>query len=99
MSVTLNPVALKALLETEDGPVGRFVAEVAARVTAQAQANVRRYYVTAPTLDVDQDIDFEMEGSTAIVGIRDAGGKARHLAHAQSQGRINWLTSAVEAGR
>jgi hypothetical protein len=96
VSVTLNPAALEALLTTEEGPVGRFVADVAARVTAEAQKNVRVYFIAAPSLTVDQDIGFEMEGSSAVIGIRDAGSKARRLARGQAEGSNNWLLKALE---
>lgn len=95
MTVTLNQVALKALLESEEGPVGRFIADLAAQVTNSAQANVRDYFGGAPSLTVDDAVDFDMDGSTAVVGIRDAGAKAHRLAQAQAQGRVNWLLKAL----
>jgi hypothetical protein len=99
VSVVLNEGALRALLETQEGPVGQFVEGVAQRVTAEAQRNVRSYFGSAPGLNVDQDVDFDMDGSTATVGIRDAGSKSRRLAQAQAEGRVNWLSRALEAGR
>lgn len=96
MSVTLFEPVLVALLDSEEGPVGEFVSQVAAAVTVQAQQNVRAYFASAPSLDVDQDVGFAMEGSTATIGIRDAGSKSRRLAQAQSEGRVNWLLSALE---
>ena len=99
MSITLNEPALALLLESENGPVGRFVADLAAQITGQAQQNVRAYFGSAPSLNVDQDVGFDMEGSTATIGIRDAGSKSRRLAQSQADGRVNWLRSALEAGR
>lgn len=95
--MTLNEAALAALLETEEGPVGRFVERTAERIAGQAQQNVRAYFAGAPSLNVDQDVGFSMDGSTAVIGIRDAGPKARRLARAQAQGKVNWLQSALEA--
>jgi hypothetical protein len=97
MSVTLYEPALRALLESQEGPVGRYVQSLAEDITLQAQLNVRYYFESAPMLDVDQDVDFIMEGSTATVGIRDAGNKSRRLARAQAEGKVNWLGAAVES--
>ena len=99
MTVTLNESAVRLLLETEDGPLGRFIQRKAEQITAQAQQNVRDYFVSAPSLDVDQDVDFSMQGSTATIGIRDAGSKSRRLAKSQSEGKVNWLLKSLEAGR
>jgi hypothetical protein len=97
MTVVLNEAALAALLSSQEGPVGRFVEGIAERVVLQAQQNVRSYFASSPTLDVDQDIGLSMDGSQATVGIRDAGTKARRLADAQAQGQINWLRDALSA--
>jgi hypothetical protein len=99
MTVVLNEAALKMLLDSETGPVGLFIAAKAQQITLAAQNNVRNYFWTAPTLTVDQDVGFVMQGSNAIVGIRDGGEKSRRLATSQAQGKVNWLTSALEAGR
>ena len=99
MSVTLYEPALEALLDSQEGPVGQFIEAIAVRVTQQAQANVRDYFHSAPTLTVDQDVDMEMQGSTAVVGIRDGGSKSRRIARAQADGTFPWLTRALDAGR
>ena len=99
MSVTLFEPALVVLLESQEGPVGQFVERKAARVLNQAQTNVRAYFHTAPTLDVDQDVILEMEGSTAVVGIKDGGSKSRRLAQKHAEGTSPWLRDAVQAGR
>jgi len=96
MTVILNEAAIALLLEPQEGPVGRFVEREAVRVVEQAQRNVRSYFASAPSLDVDRDVDFQMEGSTATIGIRDAGSKSRRLAQGQAEGRINWLLPALE---
>jgi hypothetical protein len=101
VTVVLNEVALKALLDTQDGPVGRYVQSVAQAVVVEAQRNVKGYFGSAPSLEgrVDQDVDYEMEGSSAVVGIRDGGSKARRLARYQSEGRFPWLQRALETAR
>ena len=99
MTVILNEAAIAALLETEEGPVGRYVKDLAERIVVQAQQNVRTYFATAPSLNVDQDVGFDMEGSTATIGIKDAGSKSRRLAKYQAEGSVNWLRSAVDAAR
>jgi len=99
MSVTLNPAALNFFLDSEEGPVGEYVSVLAARVLAQAQQNVRGYFASAPSLNVDQNVGSDMEGSMAVIGIRDGGSKSRRLARAQAEGRVNWLVDALEAAR
>ena len=101
MSVILNEAALTALLDTEEGPVGRHMQEVSQRIVGKAQQNVRDYFQSAPSLNVDQDVGFDMEGSSAVIGIRDGGKKARRLAqYASDDSRtVNWLVEARGAGR
>lgn len=101
MTVVLNESALTALLDTEAGPVGRFVERVADAVVAEAQQNVRSYFGTAPSLSgrVDLEVDSEMEGSSAVVGIKDGGSKAQRLAQYQAEGRFPWLQRAVDTVR
>ncbi len=101
MTVVLNNAALAALLETEEGPVGRFTQRVAEAVVVEAQRNVRGYFGTAPSLfgRVDDDVDFEMEGSSAVIGIRDEGNKANRLAAKQADGSFPWLQRALDAVR
>lgn len=98
MSVILNEAALKRLLDTEEGPVGQFVQRKAEVLVEAAQNNVRDYFASAPVLTVDQDVGLSMDGSTATIGIRDAGSKARRLARAQGEGKVNWLLKALEGG-
>jgi hypothetical protein len=97
MSVILNEGAITRLFEAENGPVGRFVGRISSRVVFQAQLNVRDYFHSAPSLNVDGDIGLSMEGSTAVIGIKDAGNKSRRLARAQAEGKVNWLKDAVGA--
>ena len=97
MSVTLYEGALRALLESQEGPVGQYVERLAQRTVAQAQQNVRTYFGGAPSLTVDQDVGFDMDGSTATIGIADAGNKSRRLARYQAEGRVNWLVDAVRS--
>lgn len=99
MSVRLNEPALQALLESQDGPVGQLIEQRAAAVVAAAQANVRAYFAGAPSLDVDQDVSFEMDGSSAVIGIQDGGSKSQRIARYQAEGRLDWLRSALDVGR
>ena len=96
MSVTLNEAALVRLLDSEEGPVGEYVQRLAEAVVAQAQGNVRDYFHSAPSLTVDQDVGFSMEGSKAIIGMRDRGDKSRRLSEAQADGDVNWLLLAFD---
>lgn len=95
MTVTLNQAALELLLNTEDGPVGRFVAEQAEIVVDEARQNVREYYRKAPSLTVAENVNYVMDGSSAIIGIEEDRRKSKYLAQIQSQGRIPWLTDAL----
>jgi hypothetical protein len=101
VSVTLYEPALRALLDSQEGPVGQYVQRLATRIEIEAQQNVKDYFGGAPSLQgrVDQDIDFIMEGSTATIGIRDSGNKSRRIARYQAEGRFNWLSRAVESVR
>ncbi len=99
MTVVLNEAGLAALFES--APVIAFVDHSAQKIVDLAQANVRDYFGTAPSLHgrVDQEIEAQVEGSRVIVGIRDGGSKARRLADYQAQGTFPWLTRAVDAAR
>ena len=99
MSVILNEAAITALLNAPEGPVARFVEREANKVVEAAQRNVRDYFSSAAALTVDRDVGLDMEGSTATVGIRDAGSKSRRLAARQADGRVNWLVKALEEAR
>ena len=70
MSVTLYEPALAALLDTQEGPVGRYVQRLAAAVVARGAAEQFDGYFGTRSLAgrVDQDVDFSMEGSTATIG-------------------------------
>src|SRR5688572_9879758 len=100
MSVTLNEAALERLLDSPDGPVGRRVQQLSQAIVLDAQQNVRAYFGNAPGVTADQDVDYEMiDGSTAVIGIREVGNKSRRLAAAQEQGKVNWLLSAFERAK
>jgi hypothetical protein len=88
MSVTLYEANLRALLETQEGPVGRYVQRTAEAVVVQAQNQFNDYF--HGVLPAEQDIDFSMEGSTATVGYVDSPGKnkARRLAAAEAEGKL-----------
>ncbi len=91
MSVILHEAAIAALLDTQQGPVGRLVERVAGAVVEAERENVRGYFGTAPSLHgrVDQEIGFVMDGSTAVIGIRDGGNKAQRLARKEADGSMD----------
>ena len=95
MSVILNEAVLRELLDTQEGPVGIFVEKLAARVVDTARGNIRDYFHGAGSLTVEQNVDAEMEGSSAVIGIRP-GSKAELMARRQAEGRVNWLVSALQ---
>lgn len=99
MSFVPYEPALARLLDSQEGEIGRFMEGVAQAVTLRAGQNVNAYFHSAPSLDVGADVDYEMEGSTAAVGIRDAGSKSRRMARAQAEGKVNWLADAIDSVR
>lgn len=100
MGVIFNEPGLAALLESPNGPVGRYVTQIAEEMVEQARAEVRDYFHTAPSITVDQDVIAQPVGPNEIeVGMRDAGDKARRLADMQIRGTFNWLGRARESTR
>ena len=97
MTVVLNEAVLARLLETQDGPVGRHVEGKAQEVVQAAQQNLRTYFAGAPTVGVDRDVGYLMDGSSALVGIVESGGKAARMAQAQQEGKVNWLLNALRS--
>jgi hypothetical protein len=84
VSVTLNEAALGILLETEEGPVGRFVQRVAEdKIVDAMRQDVRSYFVGAET-GVEDDVGLRMEGSTAVVGLQNDP-QGRHTAGGESK--------------
>jgi hypothetical protein len=82
--ITLNEVALAALLETQDGPVGRHVERMAQRVVVAMQTDVKGYFRGAD-FGIENDVALRMDGSTAIVGLRDD--PEGRSTHAESKSR------------
>jgi len=100
MSVILNERALAALLETQEGPVGRFVERIAEAVVVQAQLQFDEYF--HHVLPARQDIIFSMQGSTATVGYSaSAGPKSERLAQAEEARRLTHppIRNALESVR
>jgi hypothetical protein len=86
VNVILNETAIAALLETQEGPVGRFVQRVAEAVVVQAQVQFDDYF--HGVLPAEQDIDFSMEGSTATIGYVAGKSKTTRLAAAEAAGKL-----------
>jgi hypothetical protein len=88
--VILNEGALRILLEEEIGAVGRSIERRAQATVEQEKKNVIDYFGRAPSLHgrVDQEVGYQMSGSTAVVGIRDGGNKARRLAQKEADGTM-----------
>jgi hypothetical protein len=79
MSVTLYEGALRALLETQEGPVGQFVQREAEKVKEAMRDDIRSYFKGAETT-VEDDVALRMDGSTATVGLQDdPQGRSRKL--------------------
>ena len=101
VTVILNNAALTALLETEIGPVGRFVQRTAEAVVVAAQLQFDEYF--HGVLPAERDIDFSMRGSSAIIGY--VGGEDKHktarLAAAEAGNQLSDppLTKALDTVR
>lgn len=98
--VTLNQAALAALLEAEEGPVGRFVAGKAEGIVIDTSAAISAYFHTSPTMDTFADVDFAMNGSDAVVGLvpNKTTNKARRIA-ANPNLLPQWFRNAIDAVR
>lgn len=99
MSVILNEHAIERLLDSELGPVGRHVRVLAEDVRNQARQNVSDI-MSNSVIDPSGAIDFQMIGSTAIVGIRDEGKVTRYLdekaaAEKEVGGLGDWMRNAL----
>jgi hypothetical protein len=84
----LNARALVDLLEAEDRPVGRLVAQKAQAIVDTARLNARTIMHSMPEAEweaVADAIDFEQHGLEATIGIRDQGRISRYLAHKESR--------------
>ena len=69
MTVILNEAAIATLLESP--PVVAFVERTAQeKVVPEMKQDIRSYFVGAET-GVENDVGLVMQGSTAIVGLRD----------------------------
>ena len=95
MTVRLNEVALSALLDTQEGPVGQDLQRRAQAVTALARENVAFIMHRVP--GVAQDVDYVMQGSQAVIGIRDAGSISEYLVDKENVEFV-WLVPALQAG-
>ena len=87
MSVTLYEANLRALLDSQEGPVGRYVEALARRVVADAENKFDDYFANANLPDIE-NVGFQMEGSSATIGYKDVGNKARRLAKAEAEGKL-----------
>ncbi len=79
MSVILNEAAITKLFTTPNGPVALFVERKAEEIIADAMRfDIKSYFVGADT-GVEDDVGLVMNGSTALVGLRDdPEGRSRH---------------------
>jgi hypothetical protein len=102
MTVTLNEVALLALLESQEGPVGQEIQRRAELVAEAMRKDVSGYY---PGIGVEDDVGVEMEGSTATVGLRnDPSGRHFTLGESKAEryartGRFENTLNIARAGQ
>ncbi len=101
MSIRLNEIAIRQLLEFENGPVGRDLARRAENITEQARENAANI---VKTLDMTQVIDYRIstddQGLFAAIGVFGLGSISRYLAaKAAREAGGGWLIPALAAGR
>ena len=96
MSVTLNFPALEALLETEQGPVGRDIAQRTERIILDARRRVNIIMARSP-VPISQAVDSVQVGTRSIIGIRDQGKIAHYLADKETR-ELVWLIPSIPAG-
>ena len=83
MTVILNERAIGILMETEEGPVGRFVRREAEKVVEAMRQDVIGYFVGADT-GAQDDVALQMDGSTATVGLQNDP-LGRHISSGESK--------------
>jgi hypothetical protein len=91
----INEQALRALLDSREGPAGRLVEQKAQEVTAVARRNAAVIMHRNP--GVVSATDYAMtSGTEARVGIRNEGRISEYLAaKAVREGQQGWLRRAV----
>lgn len=104
MTVKLNNLALTALLESSEGPVGLLVQRKASEVAAIAKANaatiMERFPQAADAVD-----SVPGDSNSSVIGIRDQGSISQYLA-AKAAGNVQarsaelwpedgWLVAAL----
>jgi hypothetical protein len=107
MTIRLNEVALTALLDAQDGPVGLLVQRRAAATAEVAKANARIIMTRYPP--AAEAVGYSIgENLQAVIGIRDEGSMSQYLAD-KAMGRVNarseerwpgvgWLKAAAIEG-
>lgn len=94
MNVTLNESALRALLESERGPIGQEIRKRAETVVEVARQNVNVIMARSP-INVSPDVDFEIRPDlSAVIGIRNTGSITQYLAAKEGREHV-WLTPAL----
>ena len=94
--IRLNEVALRQLLESQTGPVGRDLEERAERITRRARGRVAIITARSP-VEVENDVDFVLSSNPlqAVIGIRDTGSITRYLAAKESREGGVWLLPSL----
>jgi hypothetical protein len=90
----INEAALRALVEAEDGPVGRLVAQIAQEVVDAPRANAAVIMHRLP--EVVEAIDYAQTGTTAVIGIRDHGRIVRYLVDKEHREHVMLLRAVGE---
>ena len=98
MTVTLNEVALKALLESENGPIGRDLRRRAENVTARAEQNASGPIIGIRTGNLHSGIRYEIQdGPVATIGT-DANKRGFFYPAFWDRSGRPWLTEALREG-
>jgi len=94
--IRLNEIALRQLLESPLGPVGRDLEERAERITRRARGRVAIITARSP-VNVENDVDFVISPDPlqAVIGIRDTGSITRYLAAKEGREGGVWLLPSL----
>lgn len=94
----INEPVLDAFLYSRDGPIGRFVENIAVDTANIARNKVRD--ILRSNLEtgdsVAQSVTYTMEGTEAIVGIEDNGRIEEYLAAKAVREQPGWLEGALQ---
>ena len=98
----INEPVLEAFLHSRDGPIGRFVENIAVDTANIARDKVRDIFRGSPEVgdELAQQVTYRQEGIEAIIGIEDDGDPEHRLQHYLAEKAVReqpgWLEGALQ---